>query len=37
VLEEIRQANIPALLVTHDSEDAHAMEGECLDIQAAQN
>ncbi len=32
VLEEIRKANIPALLVTHDSEDAHAMEGKCLDL-----
>lgn len=32
VLNEIRQANIPALLVTHDSEDAKAMEGECLEL-----
>jgi len=32
VLNEIRQANIPALLVTHDPEDAKAMEGECLDL-----
>ncbi|GAA0226690.1 ATP-binding cassette domain-containing protein [Marinomonas primoryensis] len=32
VLAEIRQANIPALLVTHDSEDAKAMEGECLEL-----
>lgn len=36
VLEEIRQTNIPALLVTHDSEDAKAMEGECLEIDAAE-
>jgi putative thiamine transport system ATP-binding protein len=32
VLNEIRQANIPALLVTHDPEDAKAMEGECLEL-----
>ena len=32
VLNEIRQANIPALLVTHDPEDANAMEGECLEL-----
>ncbi|RBP79166.1 ATP-binding cassette domain-containing protein [Marinomonas rhizomae] len=32
VLNEIRQANIPALLVTHDSEDAKAMEGKCLEL-----
>ena len=32
VLNEIRQANIPALLVTHDPEDAKAMEGECLEV-----
>ncbi|MCS7488291.1 ABC transporter ATP-binding protein [Marinomonas sp. BSi20414] len=32
VLNEIRQANIPALLVTHDTEDAKAMEGECLEL-----
>jgi len=36
VLEEIRQANIPALLVTHDSEDAKAMAGKCLEIDAAE-
>lgn len=30
VLEEIRQANIPALLVTHDEEDAEAMRGNRL-------
>ncbi|ETX11622.1 ABC transporter ATPase [Marinomonas ushuaiensis DSM 15871] len=35
VLAEIRQANIPALLVTHDSEDAKAMAGKCLEIDAA--
>lgn len=34
VLNEIRQANIPALLVTHDPEDAKAMEGECLELGA---
>lgn len=32
VLAEIRQANIPALLVTHDAEDAKAMQGQCLDL-----
>ena len=32
VLDEIRQANIPALLVTHDPEDAKAMEGKCLEL-----
>lgn len=32
VLNEIRQSNIPALLVTHDPEDAKAMEGECLEL-----
>ena len=32
VLNEIRQANIPALLVTHDPEDAKAMEGNCLEL-----
>ena len=32
VLNEIRQANIPALLVTHDPEDAKAIEGECLEL-----
>ncbi|WP_100637178.1 ATP-binding cassette domain-containing protein [Marinomonas sp. ef1] len=32
VLNEIRQANIPALLVTHDPEDTKAMEGECLEL-----
>ena len=32
VLEEIRKANIPALLVTHDAEDAKAMEGPCKNI-----
>lgn len=32
VLNEIRSANIPALLVTHDPEDAKAMEGECLEL-----
>lgn len=32
VLNEIRQANIPALLVTHDPEDAKAMEGDCLEL-----
>jgi putative thiamine transport system ATP-binding protein len=32
VLNEIRQANIPALLVTHDPEDAKAMEGKCLEL-----
>lgn len=32
VLAEIRQANIPALLVTHDTEDAKAMQGQCLDL-----
>ncbi len=35
VLAEIRHANIPALLVTHDAEDAKAMEGKCLEIEAA--
>ncbi|NVK75374.1 MAG: ATP-binding cassette domain-containing protein [Oceanospirillaceae bacterium] len=30
VLSEIQKANIPALLVTHDPEDAKAMEGEFL-------
>ncbi|MEP0073229.1 MAG: ATP-binding cassette domain-containing protein [Marinomonas sp.] len=35
VLSEIKQANIPALLVTHDAEDAKAMEGNCLEVQAA--
>ncbi|MCV2402948.1 ATP-binding cassette domain-containing protein [Marinomonas sp. C2222] len=30
VLTEIRQANIPALLVTHDEKDAEAMEGNSL-------
>ena len=34
VLEEIRKANIPALLVTHDSEDAKAMSGSCIDLPA---
>ncbi|RBO82034.1 ATP-binding cassette domain-containing protein [Marinomonas aquiplantarum] len=32
VLEQIRQSNIPALLVTHDPEDAKAMQGPCLDL-----
>lgn len=32
VLSEIQKANIPALLVTHDPEDAKAMEGECLEL-----
>ncbi|WP_394181433.1 ATP-binding cassette domain-containing protein [Marinomonas posidonica] len=32
VLEQIRQSNIPALLVTHDPEDAKAMQGRCLDL-----
>ncbi|MGR0279647.1 ATP-binding cassette domain-containing protein [Marinomonas dokdonensis] len=32
VLAEIRHANIPALLVTHDAEDAKAMQGNCLDL-----
>lgn len=32
VLSEIQKANIPTLLVTHDSEDAKAMEGECLEL-----
>ncbi|MEO9274172.1 ATP-binding cassette domain-containing protein [Marinomonas sp. 5E14-1] len=36
VLAEIRHANIPALLVTHDAEDAKAMEGKCLEIEAAE-
>ena len=35
VLEEIRKANIPALLVTHDAEDAKAMEGPCKNIKKA--
>lgn len=35
VLAEIRHANIPALLVTHDAEDAKAMQGKCLEIEAA--
>ncbi|REG83335.1 ATP-binding cassette domain-containing protein [Marinomonas pollencensis] len=35
VLEEIRKANIPALLVTHDAEDAKAMQGPCIDLAAA--
>ncbi|AEF54607.1 ATP-binding cassette domain-containing protein [Marinomonas posidonica] len=33
VLEQIRQSDIPALLVTHDSEDAKAMQGQCLDLE----
>ncbi|QUX96120.1 ABC transporter ATP-binding protein [Marinomonas sp. CT5] len=33
VLSEIQKANIPALLVTHDPEDAKAMEGECLTLE----
>ena len=32
VLSEIQKANIPALLVTHDPEDAKAMEGDCLEL-----
>lgn len=36
VLEEIRKANIPALLVTHDAEDAKAMEGTCKNIVKAE-
>lgn len=32
VLAEIRHVNIPALLVTHDAEDAKTMEGKCLEI-----
>ncbi|WP_137169638.1 ATP-binding cassette domain-containing protein [Marinomonas sp. FW-1] len=32
ILNEIRHANIPALLVTHDPEDAKAMEGDCLEL-----
>ncbi|NLQ16196.1 ATP-binding cassette domain-containing protein [Marinomonas sp. M1K-6] len=32
VLNEIQKASIPALLVTHDPEDAKAMEGECLEL-----
>ncbi|TYL48104.1 ATP-binding cassette domain-containing protein [Marinomonas sp. IMCC 4694] len=32
VLDEIRHANIPALLVTHDPEDAKAMKGECIEL-----
>ncbi|BFM48423.1 ATP-binding cassette domain-containing protein [Marinomonas sp. THO17] len=32
VLNEIRQANIPALLVTHDPEDAKAMQGQCIEL-----
>ncbi|MDB4837711.1 ATP-binding cassette domain-containing protein [Marinomonas sp.] len=32
VLEEIRLADIPALLVTHDAEDAKAMDGKCVDL-----
>ncbi|MBJ7539075.1 ATP-binding cassette domain-containing protein [Marinomonas transparens] len=32
VLTEIRRANIPTLLVTHDPEDATAMEGEYLEL-----
>ncbi|MBR7887930.1 ATP-binding cassette domain-containing protein [Marinomonas sp. A79] len=35
VLAEIRHANIPALLVTHDSEDAKAMQGKCLELEKA--
>ncbi|MEL0636318.1 ATP-binding cassette domain-containing protein [Marinomonas sp. TI.3.20] len=34
VLDEIRKANIPALLVTHDAEDAKAMEGSCINLDA---
>ena len=36
VLEEIRKAQIPALLVTHDTEDAKAMSGKCIDLVAAE-
>ncbi|WP_460751463.1 ATP-binding cassette domain-containing protein [Marinomonas epiphytica] len=32
VLEQIREANVPALLVTHDAEDAKAMQGACLEL-----
>lgn len=35
VLAEIRHANIPALLVTHDSDDAKAMQGKCLELEKA--
>lgn len=32
VLNEIQQANIPALLVTHDPDDAKAMKGQCIEL-----
>nr|WP_264193944.1 ATP-binding cassette domain-containing protein [Marinomonas algarum] len=35
VLAEIRQANIPALLVTHDTDDAKAMQGDCLELESS--